>query len=228
MDYRVSDLKNFARAAQFSTISNAAEIIGMTQPSLSQSIKRLESDLGVTLFFRSKNGINLTPDGKTIYIQAKEVLRSLETIQLSSRSDKLFLERRITIGCHPVIGSYTLPESLALLKGRCPDFKVDIVHSSSRSIQKLVQDGRVDFGIVVNPNRVPDIIIREVAVDQIFIWTKSSSIASLNKVICNLDIFQTQYILKKWKKSSFDLINSENFELITRLTGQDLWLWNYP
>lgn len=218
MEFRISDLENFEKTASFNTISEAAKSIGMTQPSLSQSIKRLESDLGVTLFYRTKSGVGLTPDGKLIFIQAKKALNSLEMIKTSSNDQNSFLGRTITIGCHTAVGAYTLPKAFSKLKIKCPNFKIDIVHGSSRNIQELVQNGKVDFGIVVNPNKVPDMIIKEVAKDEVFVWTKSSNTEDLDKIICNLDIFQTQTILKKWDKAPLEIINSESFELVTRLT----------
>jgi DNA-binding transcriptional LysR family regulator len=222
MDYRISDLKNFERAAHFNTISEGAKSLGMTQPSLSQSIKRLEKDLGAILFYRTKKGVALTPDGKFVFIEAKKVLTSLEMIKSSSSEGDSFLGRSITIGCHSTVGAYTLPFALSELKLKCENFKFDIIHGSSRYIQEQVQNGKVDLGLVINPNKVPDIIIKEVASDAIYIWSKTADTIDLDKVICNFDIYQTQSILKKWKKSSFDLINSESFDLVIRLTEKNI------
>lgn len=222
MTYRVSDLRNFAKAVPFNTLSEAAKNMGITQPSLSQSIKRLESDLEMTLFYRTKSGVHLTPDGQLTFVQAKKALNALEVIKISAADGGSFSGRNITMGCHPTVGAYTLPKSLSLLKENHPDFNIDIIHGPSRNIQLLVQTGKVDLGIIINPNRVPDIIIKEVAIDKIFIWSKSSNIKKLNKVICNLDLYQTQFILRKWKKMPVEIINSESFELISRLTEREL------
>lgn len=61
MKYRMTDLRNFVEASSCPTIMQAAQKLEISQPALSESIKRLESDLGYLLFYRSRTGIKLTP-----------------------------------------------------------------------------------------------------------------------------------------------------------------------
>lgn len=228
MLYRINDLKNFVITAKFSTISAAARNMGMTQPSLSQSLKRLELDLKIILFYRTKRGINLTPEGKLAYLKAQQALNSLAEIDSQYKHTTSFAGRIITIGCHPTVASYALPTALYLLKNKFSDFRFNIIHATSRNIQTSIQNGEIDFGIVVNPHKVPDIIIKQIATDEIAIWGKNKNTQSLNKIICNLDLFQTQSILSKWKSAPKEIVNSESFDLITRLTSRGLGLGIIP
>ncbi|MGZ3770618.1 MAG: LysR family transcriptional regulator [Bdellovibrio sp.] len=144
--------------------------------SLSESIKRLEADLKIKLFYRSRNGITLTPNG-----------------------------RMVTIGCHPVVASYSLPAALQALSTKAPDYKIHLKHGSSRNIQTLIQMGQIDIGVVVNPTAVPDLIIRKLAYDEVCVW---SSERKSEKLICHMDLFQTQYVLRKWKNHPTEIIDA--------------------
>jgi DNA-binding transcriptional LysR family regulator len=64
MKYRIRDIENFVTKAYCVTIVQAAKLLGIGQPSLSESLKRLEQDHGALLFYRSRTGIQLTPEGR--------------------------------------------------------------------------------------------------------------------------------------------------------------------
>ena len=94
------DLENFVTCAQSRTLSEASGKLDMAQPSLSLGIKKLETELGYPLFLRSKEGLKLTPQGKSLLPEAKETLLKLEKIK-GKRSIVKF-----RIGCHPSVGMF--------------------------------------------------------------------------------------------------------------------------
>ena len=219
MNYRISDLKNFVETAQFNTMAMAARNLGIAQPSLSESIKRLESDLGTNLFYRSRSGITLTPNGKAAFENSKKALSSLIGVQTACENTPSFRGRMISIGCHPVVASYCLPASLQRLSQRVPDYKIQIKHGASREIQTQIQMGLIDIGVVINPTPVPDIVIRKLSSDEICVWSNGKA---PQKLICNMEMFQTQHILRKWKNHPTDIINTENLELVVRLVERGI------
>lgn len=73
MTYRLSDLKNFVQTTKHRTIVDASRSLGISQPALSQSIKRLESDMGLALLFRTRQGISLSPQGRNLLIKAQKI-----------------------------------------------------------------------------------------------------------------------------------------------------------
>lgn len=215
MNIRLSDLKNFVETAKASTMAAASRQLGITQPSLSESIKRLEEDLNTALFYRSRMGINLTPSGRELLDKAKAVLSKLDELHSFSKSSELLQTQTLIVGCHPVVGSYILPSALAQFGKLVDHYKIKLKHGSSREIQNMIQLGQVDVGFVINPQPVPDIVLKKIGEDSVYIWSHGKP---NNKIICNPDIFQTQTILRKWKSAPKDMIESENLELIARLT----------
>lgn len=199
----------------------AAKLLGIGQPSLSESIQRLETDADRIFFYRSKSGIQLTPEGRVFLKSAQSVLLACRNLDRSLPEGAVFGNQEIVIGCHPTVAIYSLPSALAELKRKAPDFKVSLVHEQSRSIQAEVQRGRIDLGIVINPSYTPDLIIKNVGTDEVGIWSdKSESVH--DTVICNPELIQTQLILKKWKKKPKKIISTNSLELICLLTARQI------
>jgi len=221
MKYRLSDIVNFVETANCSTIVQSAKKLEISQPALSESIKRLETDLGFILFYRSRAGIQLTPSGKLFLIKAQKAQQAINELDLENSSEALFGGRSISIGCHPTVAQYCLPKALSHLKSVAPDYKVEIRHDLSRNIQAEIQRGNIDIGIVINPAEVPDLVIQKLAIDHIYVWSNHSD-KDHDTIICNQNLFQTQSILKKWTKKPKKIINTDSLELITRLVNEGI------
>jgi DNA-binding transcriptional LysR family regulator len=220
MKLRLNDLKNFLEVAQCRTMSEAAQKLGITQPALSESIKRLESDLCETLLYRTRTGVTLTPCGRTVHARAKSAWGMLNEIQSVREQGGRFGARIITLGCHPLVASYCLPQALKQLQCSAPDYKIALKHDLSRTIQASIQQGELDLGIVINPTPSPDLIIRNVGIDEFAVWRAPGN--KQEKIFCNLDLVQAQSILRKWKARPKDLIDTNSLELIVRLTSEKL------
>lgn len=216
MKYRVTDLRNFIEASTCTTIVQAARKLEISQPALSESIKKLESDLGSTLFYRSRSGIQLTPSGRIFLSKAQKVIQALHELDFVREDENVFAGRTITIGCHTTVAQYTIPKALSFLKEKAPDYRIELKHDLSRNIQSEIQKGHIDIGIVINATEVPDIVIRKLAIDQVGVWS-AKSVNDSDAIICNLNLFQTQSILKKWKNKPEKIISTDSLELICQL-----------
>jgi DNA-binding transcriptional LysR family regulator len=221
MKYRIRDLENFVVAAQNSTIIEAAKLLGIGQPALSESIQRLEADCGQTLFYRSRTGIQLTSQGRAFFSSTQKALGALRELEAPSVEGQVFGNQEISIGCFSTVAIYTLPVALADLKLKAPDFKISLRHDLSRNIQTEVQRGRIDVGIVINPTSVPDLVIKEMGRDLVSVWTDKLS-SEHDTIICNPNLIQTQAILKKWKKKPAKIISTDSLELVCHLVAKGI------
>lgn len=221
MKYRINDIENFLATSTCTTIIQAAKKLEISQPALSESIKRLESDLGTILFYRSRSGIQLTPSGKVFLTRAVKAVEALQDLDISPEKDLIFGGRTISIGCHVTVAQYSIPKALAHLKEKAPDFRVDLRHDLSRNIQAEIQRGNIDIGVVVNPAEVPDLVIQKLALDTVGIWA-SKTAKELDTIICNPNLFQTQSILKKWKNKPVKIISTDSLELICSLVHEKI------
>lgn len=221
MDFRISDIQNFVATAACRTITEAAQRLEISQPALSESLKRLEHDVRGTLFYRSRSGIQLTPNGKVFLGKANKLLQAYGELALAEDRTRVFNERVVSIGAHPVVAQYFLPAALRELQVRAPDYKVEIHHDLSRTIQTQIQRGLLDVGVVINPVAVPDLVIQKLGHDEVHVWEADRKTAP-DTVFCNTNLFQTQSILKRWKAAPARAISTDSLELICRLVAEGL------
>lgn len=220
MSITFKDLENFIACANSKTLSEAAERLEMAQPSLSLGIKKLEAELGQTLFLRSRDGITLSPNGKMLLPEAKEILNSLERFQGNKKIQKF------KIGCHPSVGMFILGPFLKIMHKKRPDISFEIVNSSSHDTNKLVASGTIDFGLVMNPIKFQGLIEKEIGEDEFAVWNSPNRYQ--DKLIYNPALMQTLSILSRWKKAPRDIIEVDNLELIAKLVDQGAGLGILP
>lgn len=95
------ELRQFVAFADAGTLSEAAEILHLSQPALSRNMKKLESDLGISLFARTKNRLELNSNGEYVLGEARQLLKDMDTFVTNAREyDRR--NRTITLGiCAP-------------------------------------------------------------------------------------------------------------------------------
>lgn len=213
------EIHYFIEIANTQNLSRASERLGVTQPTLTHAIRRLEDDLGVKLFHRSKQGVHLTQAGERFLSSSLSLLDAWEKAATAAKNTKIKAEGRLKIGCHPSVARYTLPVFLRSLMHENPGLEINLNHDLSRHISEKVISWELDFGIVVNPPPHPDLVIKEICQDTVTLWAKKG-FATSDILICDPDLLQVQSILSKLKKrkSSFKrIIHSSNLEVIATL-----------
>lgn len=225
-----SDLHYFLESATSLNLSRAAERLGIAQPSLSLAIKRIETDLGEPVFVRSKRGVALTQAGKQLFLHTRHLLDAWSNIRSKAKASMKDIEGIYTIGCHPSVARYSLPNVLQKALADHPKLDIRLSHDLSRRVTESVVSSSIDLGIVVNPRPHPDLVITRLAHDDVAFWqadAKKSSRSRLNPVnssilICDSNLVQTQLLMKKSAKHGFKpdrFIESSNLEVITELVA---------
>lgn len=144
-------LRKVARARTF---TRAADELSLTQPAISQRIRRLEQVLGVEIFDRSAKGhaVRLTPAGERVLRFADEVLGRLEQLQRDLERERAARRHAtVTIACDTSGVKAVLPALLAAYHARCPDVRVNLVHRPREEINAAVAAGEVDLGMQTSP-----------------------------------------------------------------------------
>lgn len=196
-----TELRYFLEVSKTQNISRAAERIGISQPTLTQSIRKLEWNIGTRLLIRTKTGVHLTHAGKRICSQASQLLELWNSIQNQAIEDENELQGSFRLGCHPSVGRYTLPVFFERLAGLAPKIRVELVHDLSRRITDAVIGFKVDLGIVVNPVAHPDLVLRKMGVDQVGVFQSPNRYSDV--IFGDPELIQTQAVLKLLKKTAF-------------------------
>lgn len=232
-----TDIIYFIEVAQTKNISRAAERLGITQPSLSSAMKRLEDALGVTLFIRGRSGVQLTKAGKELLGRGRLLLLNWEQLRADINKKETGVSGQYVIGCHPSVALYSLSKFLPYLLQKYPELEIKLTHDLSRKITEEVISFEVDFGIVVNPIRHPDLVINELCTDDVRFWTASkpsltqSLDAKSGVLVCDLNLVQVQKLIDDLQKSGQGfkrIIHSSNLEVIADLTASGVGVGILP
>ena len=170
----VADEKHFGRAASKCFVS---------QPTLSIGVKRLEDELGVTLFERSKTGVHLTAVAEQLVEKARKILHEVELFkELSDHVKDPFLAP-LRVGAIYTIGPYLFPALLPALKTAEPRMKLYIEESFTGTLRQMLKRGQLDAIIVALPFTEPDIEVHELYTEPFEVllpsnhpWASESSI----------------------------------------------------
>ena len=144
-------LRYFLAAAQEENITKAADILHVTQPTLSRQMMDLERELGVTLMLRGKNGLTLTDDGIFFRQRAQEI------VELADRLEKSFVERQnnisgmVVIGASETVGSQTLARLIKEFTGKYPAVQFILYNETVDNIKDRLDKGLVDIGLLLEP-----------------------------------------------------------------------------
>jgi DNA-binding transcriptional LysR family regulator len=223
-----SDIVYFIEAAQTLNFSRAAERLGITQPTLSAAIKRLEDVLGSTLFIRERTGVRLTKAGDELLKKGRLLLLNWDQLKTDVKRKEEGVSGQYIIGCHPSVALSTLSDFLPDLLQRHPDLELQLKHDLSRKITEGVISFEVDFGIVVNPIKHPDLVIHELYLDDVLFWTAFNPSPTQNPnpasgvLICDLDLIQAQKLLGDIRKNDLGfkrIVRSSSLEVVAELTA---------
>lgn len=136
--------------AEEGSFSKAAKKLFVTQPSISQLIKNMETQLGAPLFDRTSSPIRLTPIGQAYYDAAKKIQSTERELENRVSEINELKTGTLTIGTTPFRGSCMLPKSLAAFCQQFPGVKLDIVTTNVDELQSLLLSGEVDICIEAN------------------------------------------------------------------------------
>ncbi len=141
-------LKTFVTVAERGHFGRAAEALGISQPTVSQHLAKLETELGVLLIDRFKNGCTLTPDGRKVLSHARGLLRSADRLSQSVLGDA------IEIGCSGNIASYFISEALQRFAGQAgPEFNWSVTANENPAVAEKLDTGEIDLAAMEWPDR---------------------------------------------------------------------------
>ena len=143
-------LRYFFAVAELGNFTRAAESCNVSQPSLSQQILNLESELGHKLFHRLGRRAVLTEAGTALRERTRRILSEVDDATKEIR-DNPKLERKITVGAINTLAPYLLPPLLALCRKRYPHIQIDIREDFLADLSHGVLEGELDFAIVTLP-----------------------------------------------------------------------------
>jgi DNA-binding transcriptional LysR family regulator len=162
-------LEHFLAVVEERSFTRASERVGRTQPAVSQSIKKLEDEIGAPLFARDVHDISLTEAGEILADHARKMLRSRDDARRDIRALRTLKTGTVNIAAHESAAVYLLPAALREYVRRFPDVKVGIYRSPLSEIPRQVMDREVHVGFVKEDPGFRELKCVEVHVDEMIL-----------------------------------------------------------
>lgn len=166
----------------------AAENCFVTQPTLSMQLKKLEEDLEIIIFDRSKQPLIPTDVGQKVIEQARITLKQADEINNIIKDHKNQVSGLLRIGIIPTLAPYLLPIFIGKYKKKYPNIFIKVVEQTTENIVKLLQKDLIDVGILVTPLKEDKINEKPVFYEEMLIYANAGHKLHKQKEITVSDI----------------------------------------
>ncbi|WP_417776673.1 hydrogen peroxide-inducible genes activator [Stutzerimonas xanthomarina] len=181
----LTELRYIVTLAQESHFGRAAERCHVSQPTLSVGVKKLEDELGVLIFERTKSAVRLTPVGEGIVTQAQKVLEQAQSIRELAQAGKNQLAAPLKVGAIYTVGPYMFPHLIPQLHRVAPDMPLYIEENFTHVLRDKLRTGELDAIIIALPFQEADVLTLPLYDEPFYVlmpaghpWTKKDTIDS--------------------------------------------------
>lgn len=143
----LSYLRYYQVICKFNNVTRAAEALHVSQPSLSKVISDMESEFGVTLFYRQRDGLRLTEEGRVLQQESAELLCRADALEEKMKALGA-AKLQVNLGVPPMIGTMIIPPVYDYMKKYYPETVLNLVETGSLDSRPKVEDGSLDAAIV--------------------------------------------------------------------------------
>ncbi|MFD0713633.1 LysR family transcriptional regulator [Paenibacillus sp. GCM10027626] len=215
MEFR--QLQYVIQIAKEKNFSRAAEKLHIAQPSLSQQLSKLEKEIGVLLFRRTTNSVELTHAGNVFVQKAQTIIDSIE--QLKQELDDLAHMRKgkLVVGSLPMTGSHVLPLVLPVFGRRYPEIEIVLVEDSSSRLEQLTASGQTDLSLLSLPLTDPTLTWEPIIEEEICLAVPPTHALADRIDAIHISELQAEpfIVLKKgqgFRQIAFELCSKHGFE----------------
>lgn len=149
MEVRV--LRYFLAVVREENITKAAEVLHITQPTLSRQLNQLETEIGVRLFERGSRKIVLTNEGLLLRRRAEEMVALMDKTERELAVQEEMLEGTIAVGCGELKAVQTLPELFRSFREKYPRVNYDLFTGNADLVKEQMEAGILDIGLLLEP-----------------------------------------------------------------------------
>lgn len=149
MEIRV--LRYFLTVVREESITKAAEVLHITQPTLSRQLSQMEEEVGVKLFHRGARRIELTNEGILLRRRAEEILQLVDKTEKELIEQEEQVEGKISIGCGEIAAVQVLPKLIKTFHEKYPRVTFDIFTATADLVKEQMDKGILDIGLLLEP-----------------------------------------------------------------------------
>lgn len=148
MEFR--QLEYFCTISELENFTRTAEVLHVSQPSVTKAIKALEAELGVVLIDRSQKRATLTEEGKVFLLHAQKIMQDAETARRDMLRFRKNMHETLRFGIPPMVEAYLFPDFFTKFRRAFPDVTLDVQEfADSEEVRSRADLGELDFGIIL-------------------------------------------------------------------------------
>ena len=200
-------LKTFVTLAEVKNFTKTAELLLMSQPSVSLHIKNLEKEFQTQLFLRSPKFLKITPTGEILYDRAKQIITIYEQTKQDILEHHNIIKGELKIGASFTIGEYILPSLLIDLQKDYPDLELQVIIGNTEEIVQSVRLFQVDIGLIEGQTNEKDLSVHPFLQDELFIISSNDhKLANKNDVTIS-DLQNQSWITRESGSGTGEYLN---------------------
>ncbi|MBB4062987.1 LysR family transcriptional regulator [Gellertiella hungarica] len=152
MAFTLRQLQYFVAVAELGSVTRAAHSLSISQSSVTEAIRELESDLGVELFERHSRGLSITHNGHQFLRHATKILATVSDARNSFSTERSQSTGSLNIGVTSLVAGYVLSDLLARYRRACPEVEVTAIEDNGSYLEHLLIGGELDVAVMVISN----------------------------------------------------------------------------
>lgn len=149
MAFTLRQLQFFVAAAEQGSVSGAARALSISQSSVTEAVRALEDDLGVTLFDRQARGMEITHKGSAFLRHARQILQDVATARTAFQDDAKQVTGRLSLGVTSLVAGYVLSDILSRFRRAHPQVELNVIEDSGEYLQHLLIGGELDVAVLL-------------------------------------------------------------------------------
>lgn len=165
----------FIAIANEGSFSKAAELVNLTQPTVSQHMRSLEDELNVRLFDRNSTEVLMTAAGRLFHEHALAILASYEQAYTAIKQFQGLEHAKIMLGASTIPGTCLIPDMLGRLHSLHPGICLELVQGDTEQMLQMLLNGKIELALVGAKPRFLNLAVRKIMNDRIMFVTRPDS-----------------------------------------------------
>ncbi|KKI90233.1 LysR family transcriptional regulator [Bacillus sp. SA1-12] len=200
-------LKTFVTLAEVKNFTKTAEILRMSQPSVSLHIKNLEKELQTKLFIRSPKFLKITPTGEILYDRAKQMITIYEQTIQDILEHHNSIKGELKIGASFTIGEYILPALLLDLQRDYPELELQVVIGNTEEIVQSVRMYEVDIGLIEGQTNEKELSVHAFMEDELYIVSSPNHMLAQRAEVTIADLQNQAWVTREVGSGTGEYLN---------------------
>lgn len=217
-------LKVFISVARNLSFTQASRELHITQPAISKHVRELELQYGTRLFERRNSQIRLTKAGALLLMHAERLIEGYNLLEFEMNQLNSTFSGELRVGASTTISQYLAPSLLSLFIKRYPHIKLTLISGNTREIEKALEEGRIDLGIVEGNHRQQGFRYLPFMEDEIVLVSRQDSVHGETECITLEQLSTMPLVLREYGSGTLEVIEEKLIDYHYKLASFNIIL----